>query len=273
MKPILTVSIVLYNTPIDQLKHCFASLRLYSGLLYLYLIDNSPSDALRGECPSFLPHEYIHLKNNPGFGSGHNVAIKSSQLLGSTYHLVLNADVSFNTDVITPMLAYLDANPNVGHLMPKILNPDGSVQHLCKLVPTPMDLLFRRFLPKKFSVNSNRRFEMQNYGYNKIMFVPYLSGCFMLLRQDVIKNVGLFDERFFMYPEDIDLTRRIALNYDTIFFPEVFVTHQHGAESYKSRRMLIIHSLNIIKYFNKWGWFYDPIRKMLNKKALDQSPF
>ena len=270
MVPVLTISIVLYKTPAEQLRQCIYSLRRFKGLLHLYLIDNSPTDFLRLECPLNMSHEYIHLPTNPGFGSAHNVAIRASKSLGSLYHLVLNADVSFKFDVLSPMLEYLDAHPEVGQIMPKVLNPDGSIQRLCKLVPTPMNLILRRLLFKKLKWASDRRFEMHDSGYNKIMFVPYLSGCFMLLRQEALDNIGLFDERYFMYPEDIDLTRRMAERYETIFFPDVIVTHEHGAASYKSLQMLLIHLLNIIKYFNKWGWCYDPMRIKLNTKALDQ---
>ena len=92
----------------------------------------------------------------------------------------------------------------------------------------------------------------------------------MLLRQSTLKEVGLFDERYFMYPEDIDLTRRIAMHYDTLFFPEVVITHEHGAASQKSLKMLIVHIFNLCKYFNKWGWLFDKDRKYLNFKTLNQ---
>lgn len=270
MKRNLTVSIVLYKTPLDDIKNIMDSLGLYQGKLHLFLIDNSPTDFLRKDCLSKLSFEYIHLPDNPGFGAGHNVAIKKAMQNGSEYHLVLNADVHFNTDVISTMLAYCEKNPNVGLLMPKVLNPDGSLQRLCKLVPTPADLIFRRFTSDKVKNRHNRRFELHDSGYNKVMFVPYLSGCFMLLRQKALQKIGIFDERFFMYPEDIDLTRRMAEHYDTLFFPEVSVTHEHGAASHKSVKMLAIHIFNLIKYFNKWGWFNDPVRDELNKKTLNQ---
>lgn len=270
MTPYLTVSIVLFQTPVKDLQRCFDSLRNFKDQIYLYLIDNSPNDYLKSECPVNLSHEYIHLPNNPGFGTAHNVAIRKAQLLGSKYHLVLNADVAFDADVLSPMLAYMDENSRVGQMMPKILNPDRSIQYLCKLVPTPIDLFLRRFYCGKTKEENDRYFELHDSAYDKIMFVPYLSGCFMLLRQSSLQEVGLFDERFFMYPEDIDLTRRIAERYETIFFPYVSVTHKHGAASYKSFKMLLIHAFNLVKYFNKWGWFCDPIRDSLNHKTLMQ---
>ena len=100
------------------------------------------------------------------------------------------------------------------------------------------------------------------------MEVPYLSGCFMFLRTASVKEVGFFDERFFMYPEDIDLTRRINEKYKTIYFPEVSIVHNHGKESYKRGDMLLVHTTNMIKYFNKWGWFYDLKRVKTNQNIL-----
>jgi GT2 family glycosyltransferase len=217
-----------------------------------------------------FPHEYIHLPSNPGFGFGHNVAIRKAQQRGSAYHLVLNADVYFDRDVLSPMLAYMSVNQKVGQMMPKVLNPDGTVQRLCKLVPTPMDLFFRRILSRKKYESTKFRFELSFSGYDKIMFAPYLSGCFMLLRQNSLKKVGLFDERYFMYPEDIDMTRRMAMHYETIFFPDVVITHEHGAASRKSLKMFFIHIFNLCKYFNKWGWLFDKERDLLNARTLNQ---
>jgi len=266
----ITVSIVLYKTPISDIKKVINSLSLYQGKLHLFFIDNSPTDSLKKDCIGKISFEYVHLPENPGFGAGHNVAIKKAMQAGSKFHLVLNADVHFNTDVISSMLNYCEENPNVGLMMPKVLNPDGSLQRLCKLVPTPADLFLRRFMNEKVKKRNNQRFELHDSGYNKVMFVPYLSGCFMLLRLNALQRIGLFDERFFMYPDDIDLTRRMAEHYDTLFFPEVSVTHEYGAASHRSIKMLAIHAFNIIKYFNKWGWINDPVRDALNKKTLHQ---
>jgi GT2 family glycosyltransferase len=266
----ISVSIVLYKTPIDQLRKCINSLNNFNGKLYLFIIDNSPTDNLRNECLQYFNCEYLHFPNNPGYGTSHNKAIRMSRSSGSIFHLIINADVSFNYDVITPLLYYIYKNPEIGLISPKILNPDGSIQRLCKLVPSPVDLLLRRILRKKNRIRFDRKFELHNSEYNKIIFVPFLSGCFMLIRQSALQEVGDFDEQFFMYGEDIDLTRRIAEKYQTIFYPYVFITHELGAASHKSFRMFLIHSYNIIKYFNKWGWIIDSRRINLNKKTLSQ---
>lgn len=91
----------------------------------------------------------------------------------------------------------------------------------------------------------------------------------MFFRTECFKKMGLFDERFFMYPEDIDITRRMHKHYRTMFWPEVTIVHAHRAASYKSLRMLMIHSYNMIKYFNKWGWIFDRERTEWNRNILE----
>ena len=234
----------------------------------LYLIDNSPINTLH----SLATHpkiEYIFNNANLGYGAGHNVAVKKA-LAKSKYHIVVNPDIMFEPGTIEKMYDYMQANHAVGLLMPKINYPNGTLQYACKLLPTPADLILRRFLPAALIKNRTAYFEMHDSGYNKIMEVPYLSGCFMFLRTEALNKAGLFDERFFMYPEDIDLTRRIHKHYKTIFYPYADITHVHERGSYKSIRLLFVHIINMIKYFNKWGWFFDSERKQVNEKIRSQ---
>ena len=111
-------------------------------------------------------------------------------------------------------------------------------------------------------------YEMRWCDYNSIMEVPILSGCLMFIRTDILKNVGMFDTRYFMYMEDYDLCRRIGQKYKVIFYPEVKIIHKHGKASYKTRKMMIAHINSAIKYFNKWGWFFDKERKTRNKECI-----
>ena len=90
----------------------------------------------------------------------------------------------------------------------------------------------------------------------------------MFLRTDALRSQGLFDERFFMYGEDIDLSRRIHAAYRTIFYPKVSIIHKHEAASYHNYKMLLIHMLNVSRYFNKWGWFFDSQRQKINNETL-----
>jgi len=100
------------------------------------------------------------------------------------------------------------------------------------------------------------------------MEVPYLSGCFMFMRVEVLKKIGLFDERFFMYLEDTDLSRRIHRVSKTIYYPEVSIYHEYGKGSYKNPRLSLYHIKSAFKYFNKYGWFFDKERVRVNTITL-----
>jgi GT2 family glycosyltransferase len=156
--------------------------------------------------------------------------------------------------------------------MPRVLYPDGRLQYLCKLLPTPKTLIVRRFLASLKSTlqRENFRYELQSSGYDKILDVPFLSGCFMFLRTEALRKVGLFDERFFLYTEDADLTRRIHRHYRTVFFPEATIYHHHARGSYKTPWLLWCNILSAIRYFNKWGWVRDAERDRFNRKTLLQ---
>jgi GT2 family glycosyltransferase len=266
---LLNVSIVLYETNLEQLKRAITS-ALASGLVEkLFLIDNSPTEILISVTSLDSRISYLHTGSNLGFGSAHNIALRESINMRANFHLVLNADVYFDSEILGRILKRMEEDSNIGLLMPKVLYPNGDLQYLCKLIPTPIDLIARRFMPFASKlINKKHSYDLRFTNYEFEMNVPYLSGCFMLLRVDAIKNIGLFDERFFMYPEDIDLTRRLHRFYKTIFYPHAIIYHEHGKASYKNLKMLLVHALNIIKYFNKWGWFFDSERRSINRAAL-----
>jgi GT2 family glycosyltransferase len=266
-------SIVLYHNIPNQLEKvikCFLNINLAGNL---YLIDNSKDDSL--SVLKKIDKRIIYIFNNAnlGYGTAHNIAIRESIKGNVPYHLVLNPDIYFESGVLETLYNYMEKNKNVGQIMPKVLYPDGTIQYLCKLLPTPFDLFGRRFfnigLFKKYIDKRNNKYELRFTTYNKIMNVPYLSGCFMFFRTKALQDIGLFDERFFMYPEDIDITRRMHAKYKTIYYPDVSIIHDHGAESYKNIGMLRIHIVNMVKYFNKWGWYFDKERNLFNKRILN----
>lgn len=263
----LNASIVLYQHSFDTIKPLVEMLRGTNLISDIFFIDNSPS--LNPEFQK-LPVTYIFTGKNLGYGAAHNIAIRKTLEQNVPYHLVLNPDVTFEPEIFEKIVDFMNKNTNIGLLMPKVFYPDGKIQYLCKLLPTPFDLIFRRFFPQNFFKKRKEHFEIRASGYNKIMDVPYLSGCFMFLRAKALKQVGLFDERFFMYPEDLDLTRRIHQKYRTVYYPEVSIVHQHAQSSYENFRMLWIHIINMIKYFNKWGWFCDKERKVVNQEIMKQ---
>lgn len=261
----VTASIVTYFTPIDELTRCFDSLA-NSCVSKIYIVDNSQQKYIE-EFATNHNLEYISLPN-PGFGAAHNAAIEKALQIGADYHLVLNSDIYFNPDIIARAVEYMDKNPDVGATHPMVYNPDGTRQFTARMLPTPFDVFARRFLPASWISKRNERYTLQRLNASKPINIPYFQGSFILLRLEAIKIAGMFDTRFFMYPEDIDLTRRINTYYKTMLLPQISIVHDHRAQSYKSIRMTWIHIVNMCKYFNKWGWFYDPQRRKVNKTLL-----
>lgn len=267
----LSASIVLYNTKIDELKRVIDSYFTYTGEKQLFLVDNSPTDSLK-EIVKIYPNNdiyYIFNNENMGYGKAHNIAIKKSIEQGLSYHIILNPDIIIEKGSLEKLTEYMEQHPEVGNIMPKIIYPNGELQYLCKLLPSPIDLIFRRFIPiKRWKDAINERYELRSFGYDKIKNIPNLSGCFMFLRTEALKKVGLFDENIFMYLEDIDLNRRIHSKYKTIYYPDAIVIHEHQKESYKNRRLLKAHIQSAIYYFNKYGWLFDKERTTINKNVL-----
>jgi GT2 family glycosyltransferase len=263
----ITVSIVTFHTSvalITQVVNCI----LKSSINKLFIIDNSSNDSLRIIEKKSEKIRYIHNKNT-GYGGGHNVAIRESIMMNAKYHVVINPDIYFDDDVITTLSKYMDQNSDCGLVMPKILYPNGEIQYLCKLLPTPLDLFGRRFLPfKNLIKRRNNKYELRFTDYNTIMEVPSLSGCFMFLKTEILKKITGFDERYFMYAEDLDLCRRINEISQTIYYPLVSIYHEYEKGSYKNNSLLKYHVISMIKYFNKWGWFFDNERRVVNKRVL-----
>ncbi len=267
MKDLITASIVTYKTDPEELKKCIFSLQK-SPITTIYISDNSPSDDLRSLCQNLDRVCYVFNQANIGYGAAHNIAIRRALADNIRYHLVINSDVYFDGGVIEALSNYMDTNEDVAQVIPNVTYPNGELQYVCRLLPTPANLVFRRFLPKSMVERMNYRYLLQFNDHQNPMNVPYHMGCFMFFRISAFQKVGLFDERFFMYPEDIDITRRMHRYYKTMFWPKVTIIHAHRAASYKSKKMLKIHMQNMIKYFNKWGWVFDRERRNFNRRLL-----
>ena len=270
-----TACIVTYNTNLEDLTQIISCFQKTKLKFKLWISDNSEEDTLRSFINNFSDDriEYIFNNSNNGFGSGHNIVLK--KLMDDNFkekaefHIILNADIIFEENTIEKMIDYMRKNPEIGQIGPKIYESSGEVNKSCRLLPTPLNLIFRRFFPIKSIVDKmDYNYEMRWCDYNSIMEVPILSGCLMFIRTDILKNVGMFDTRYFMYMEDYDLCRRIGQKYKIIFYPEVKIIHKHGKASYKTRKMMIAHINSAIKYFNKWGWFFDKERKTRNKECI-----
>ena len=261
-------SVVVYRNPPEQVSEVIRSFLNTKLSVRLYVIDNSPEDSVRKLCTD-RRITYVFNGRNLGFGPGHNIAMRASSR-EAHYHLVLNPDVYFESDILEKLFSFARSRPDIGLIMPKVLNPDGSIQHLCKLLPTPFDLILRRFLPrvlKPFAEERLARFEFRHRDYNSVLSVPSLSGCFMMINCIALLQVGVFDERYFMYLEDLDLCRRIHQRFKTIYFPKVAIYHRYGKGSYRSIHLMMLHTISAVQYFQKCGWFSDVERVDFNQKA------
>lgn len=260
----LNVSIVLYHPQWQQVNRLCEELLKASCVQRIYLIDNSEHSYEDQTFDTRIVYRWNEGKNL-GYGRAHNIALRESIYDHLPFHLVINADVMIQAHDLDYLCAFMEHNPKVGSLMPRVVYPNGELQYLCKLLPTPFDVFGRRFLPQRWTEQRNERYELRKSGYDKMMNVPYLSGCFMFLRTQAAHQAHLFDERYFMYPEDIDLTRTIHRDWLTLYLPDITIVHDHARESYKNARLLWVHIVNMCRYFHKWGWIIDPERKMVNQ--------
>ncbi len=270
MENIITASIVLYNNNIELVRSTIRSFSLSKLTIKLFLIDNSISNKLE-----ILANEkwitYIHNPSNPGFGTSHNIAIKKSIELGSFAHFIVNPDIYFEEDVLSPMVDYMDHNEDVGMVMPKVLNYDGSDQFLPKLLPSPFSIIIRKInFANRFFNEFINKYELRAASNNIVYNVPIISGCFSLVRINAIKEVGFYDDKFFMYFEDWDLSRRINQKFNTVYFPLVSVYHGYDSGANKNFKLFKIFIRSAVYYFNKWGWFFDKNRKQINLQTLSQ---
>lgn len=252
----LSASLVTYRNDILMLKQLLDSFQKIPISSVLIVIDNSPTPELRDFFVLYDDVIYHHMNGeNLGFGKAHNLALSKTPF--SPYHLVLNPDIYFDENVVPELLDYLENNSEIGLIQPKVLFPDGQLQYLCKRYPTFLTFFVRRFIPKRFQFFIQKRmdwYEMRDTGYDQIMDVPVLSGCFMLFRREYLDEVGYFDDEMFMYCEDFDLTLRMARKYRTVFYPYVHVFHHWNRGSHKSLKLTWVFIRSAIYFFNKHGW-------------------
>lgn len=260
-------SIVAYKTDpreIDLAVRQFLAVPLRT---HLFIIDNSPAplpltayDAERVT--------YHFAGGNLGYGRAHNLAIRAAQGK-SAYSLIMNTDIEYAPHVVTRLRDLLEARPTAALVCPKVLYRDGSLQHVCRLLPTPANMFLRRFLPNAaITKQADSRYELRWWKHDKIAALPYFQGSFMMMRTAVCNGIGGFDERFFLYGEDIDLSRRLYSIAETLYVPDVSIVHDYRRYSNSSLRGTWYGIQNNCRYFNKWGWFFDAERSAINRRVV-----
>lgn len=256
MKPLdCTASIVIYNNEPEMIKRAAEGFLSCTLSTELHIVDNSPTPALK---PAFtgMPITYHFCGSNAGYGRGHNLVL--TEELNSRYHVIINPDIVIDPCTIESLCSFMDKNPDIGMVCPKVLNEDGSVQPLNKRYPTVFDLFSRRFLPRGLHFLLEKRlaaYETRDIGYETIHDVEFMTGCFMFCRTAALKSVGGFDDRYFMYFEDCDLGKKFQnTGHRTVYYPHATVTHLWERASHKSLKMTWVLIANMFRYFNKWGW-------------------
>ena len=266
----VTASIVLYNHSAGEVGALFEALARDTALSAWLVVNNGGADEAADLARS-LGARCLTPGRNLGFGAGHNLALRSLADVPAPYHLILNPDILLESGILAELAAVMNALPQVGLLMPRVLNPDGSVQYLCKMLPAPIDLMLRRFAAgplRRLFAHRLTWYDMKLFDYARPVYAPFLSGCFMFTRRGVLESVGGFDERFFLYMEDVDLCRRVGDVSRLLFWPGIEITHSHAQGSYKDPSLLRLHMKAAIAYFNKWGWWRDPVREARNCAGL-----
>jgi len=257
-------SLVLYQHTLADIQTTLNSLFRTDSVDKVILVDNGGCDwANRLDNPKI---SYIKAERNGGFGYGHNLAIHKYAHL-SDYYLICNPDIGFDPKELEKLLEIAKASPR-GLYSPKIIYPDGTDQYGQRLLPTPLNLFARRFLPDYVSKKLDDRYLLKTLEIEMPVPVPSVSGSFMLFRSECLLTLGGFDERYFMYMEDIDLSRRCAVKFGVLYVPSACVIHEHQQASYKNKALLKAHIISAIKYFNKWGWVFDRQRGRINKKTI-----
>ena len=247
----LSACMVLYHSGEDALK-AVASLEAADARVDVYIVDNASNDGIAERIKWLHPGVELRLQEkNLGFGRANNVVLPE---LESDYHLLINPDITFEPDVLTRMVEYMDAHESAVALTPRVLFPDKTEQHLPKLEPTVRYLLGGK-LERLGGVFARWRREYTMA--DKVVRVPvrvhFATGCFMLIRTEVFKQLGGFDKRFFLYQEDSDLSRRISEIGPIIYHPDIVVTHAWHRDSAHSVKATLHHIWSTIQYFTKWG--------------------
>lgn len=258
-----------YSTPIDitislvslnqrhHLKRLLPSLLSATQLVRaeILLVDNRSTD----DTSEFVRQNFpeVQIVSNPnmaGYGENHNLNLQRAQ---GRYFIIMNSDMTVEPGSLVFLRDYLDNYPDVGIASPKILNEDGTIQDLNRRHPTLLDLFLRRF-SKKFSWKIFQQrldhYEMRNEINDDTCDIEVVSGSFMFCRTDLLRSLGGFDTRYFMYFEDVDLSRRVQRTHRTVHCSQVSVTHFWQRSSHRKRIYTYYFIESAFRYFNQWGY-------------------
>jgi GT2 family glycosyltransferase len=199
--------------------------------------------------------ELIQGHGNVGYGKANNLVISD---LGSDFHLIINPDTKLQPDCLVQGVKYLMENPDVNLASPAAVDASGNKQFLCKRYPAAFTLLARGFFPdgmKKFFTPRLAKYEMQDLVEDlPTSGVPIASGCFMLCSSDALKTVAGFNEDYFLYFEDFDLSLRLNKIGLLAYVPAMKIEHRGGHAAKKGLSHIRLFMRSALRFYNTHGW-------------------
>ena len=249
----LSIGIISYNTK-EMLGDCLKSIADQGGdyLANTTVIDNASNDGSQQLVKdSFSTVKLIENKKNQGFAKAANQAIKKSD---GDMVVVLNTDTVLHDNSLENLIDFMKSCPQAGAVGPLLLNPDGSNQASGRRFPSFFDASIHAFLGVVAPNNRyTRRYKLLDWDRNNKREVDWISGAAICLRKKAAQDVGLFDERYFMYVEDMDLCYRLWENGWKVFLlPEAKVTHHIGQSSKQfNNQMIKEFEKSIFRFFKK----------------------
>ncbi len=261
----LAIVVVSYNTA-WHLKRCLLSIErnpLTLGSFVTVVVDNASTDGSPQLVREQFPWVYlIENDENLGFARGCNQGIRA---VDAEYYLLLNSDAALMGDALDVLVSFMDTNPDVGAAGGLIITEDGKIQPSTLVYPTYFNLLFSR--SSLFSKLPVFRWKMEELRRvpDDVTDVQALAGGFLMLRAEALKQVGLLDERFFIYIEDVDICRRLKkAGWRVVFNPNARILHAWGASSKKRRKKAFWwHHISMFKYFQKHYPYLLPLNLLL----------
>ena len=250
---------ILFSKLLNSLSIAIYQLSFDDNSIEIKIIDNGNQIELHKSLLKDFKYadkvEIISGHNNIGYGKGHNLAIHNCS---SKYHLVLNPDVILDEKSLITGIKYLESKPDCCAVCPSCYNEKGDTQYLIKQYPSVIDLFIRGAGIKKLNSLFSKRlakYEMKSLVESKqIASVSIISGCFMLCRTDLLKQVGGFDERYFLYFEDFALSLELAKLGKLIYLPSIEIIHYGGDAARKGIKHIVMFVASGIKFFNQYGW-------------------
>lgn len=246
----VSIGIVTHNSGRWILNLLSGIFKYTEGVTFeVHVVDNfSKDDTARIVKENFPQVHLLAEQENLGFGRGHDRLLS----VRSRYHLICNPDIELRSNVIKELTDFMDAHPECAMVTPKVLDGRGREQFLPKRRPTAKYMLLGRLARYVPAFQKYRdAYTMKDRVFDGPAPIEFCTGCFMFLRTEVWKKVGGFDERFFMYLEDADLSDRVRPFGEIVFYPFASVVHNWERGDAKSLRLLLIHFRSMFKYLAK----------------------